>query len=255
MTLGMAWGMIWGEGLWWLPSVAVAAGAVLPIVAAAAQPARPARKYWIAAVLIGGALATGASAWQQARSRAALGGETARLKQLAGRLDAVGRLLPAGPGMSADETFDTVAAALVSLHGKIKELESQIQALRAKSPIPPIEPEVAAKLADHLRQAGSHRVVVSCLPDDVAAFIYANQLANVLRMAGWEALGPEKTTIFGEAPTMGVRLYVRGAAPPEAGKLLIDAFTRFNIPYQSGITPSAAIPHPATFELFVGPKP
>ena len=48
----------------------------------------------------------------------------------------------------------------------------------------------------------------------------------------------------------------RGAAgPPEASKLLIDAFTRFNIPYQSGITPSDAIPDPATVELFVGPKP
>src|SRR5260370_13545570 len=157
MTLGMAWGMIWGEGLWWLPSVAVAAGAVLPIVAAAAQPARPTRKSWIAAVLIGGALATGASAWQQARSRAALGGETARLKQLAERLDAVGRLLPAGPGMSADETFDTVAAALVSLNGKIKELESQIQALREEFRIPTAAPRDAEMLAAHLLQGGRPR--------------------------------------------------------------------------------------------------
>src|SRR5712671_4880936 len=144
MTLGMAWGTIWGEGLWWLPSVAVAAMAVFAIVAVAA---RPARKYWIAAVLLAGALATGASAWQQARSRAALGGETARLKQLGERLDAVGRLLPAGPGLSADETFDTVAAALVALNAKIQELESQIQALREKSRTRTIEPEAAAKLA------------------------------------------------------------------------------------------------------------
>src|SRR5260370_20519157 len=98
MTLGMAWGTIWGEGLWWLPSVAVAAMAVLAIVAVAAQPARPTRKYWIAAVLIGGALATGASARPQARGRAALRGETARLKQIAEPLRPRGpvRAAPAG---------------------------------------------------------------------------------------------------------------------------------------------------------------
>ncbi len=85
---------------------------------------------------------------------------------------------------------------------------------------------------------------------------YANQIANVLRAAGWEALGPETTTIFGEAPAMGITLYVRGAdAPPEAARLLIDAFTRFNIPYQSGVASSDAIPDPATVELFVGRKP
>jgi len=37
-------------------------------------------------------------------------------------------------------------------------------------------------------------------------------------------------------------------------KILIDAFARFNIPYKSGVSPSDAIPDPATVELFVGPK-
>jgi len=249
--------MIAGETLWWLPTAAAAAMAVLGVVALAAQPPRPARRWWLAALLVGGALAVGASAWHGARSRDALGGEAARLRQLGERLDALGRLLPAGPGASADETFDTVTAAIVALNAKIKDLESQIAALREKNRRRTIDPDVADKLADYLRQAGPHRVVVSCLPDDLEAFTYANQLANVLRLAGWEALGPEKTTIFGEAPAIGIRLFVRSTAtaPPDTGKLLTEAFTRFNIPYQSGITPSDAIPDPATVELFVGPKP
>ncbi len=53
---------------------------------------------------------------------------------------------------------------------------------------------------------------------------------------------------------MGVTLYVRSGAAPDAAKILIDAFGRFNIAYQSGITPVDAIPDPATVELFIGPK-
>jgi len=55
---------------------------------------------------------------------------------------------------------------------------------------------------------------------------------------------------------MGVALYVRtGVGAPDAARLLVDAFTRFNIPYQSGIASNDAIPDPATVELFVGRKP
>jgi hypothetical protein len=249
--------MIWGEAaLWWLPTAAVAALTALALVALARQPWRPGRKYWLAAMLLGGALAIGASAWQRNTSRSALGDETARLHELWSRLDRLGRLLPAGPGKTPDQTFGTVAAALVSLSAKIKDLESQIHALEEKSRSREIGPDAAAKMAEYLRRFGSHRVVMSCVPDDVEAYTYANQIANVLRASGWEALGPETTTIFGEAPAMGITLYVRGgAAPPDAAKLLLDAFTRFNLPYQGGIAPSGAIPDPATVELFVGHKP
>ena len=115
----------------------------------------------------------------------------------------------------------------------------------------------AAKMAEYLRQAGSYRVVMSCVPDDVEAFSYANQIANVLRAAGWDALGPETTTIFGETPRWVVRALRarRRVTPPDAVRVLFDAFGRFNIPYQSGITPSNAIPDPATVEVFVGHKP
>lgn len=249
--------MSWGEtALWWLPTAAVTATAALGLVALAVQPWRPARKYWIAALLFGGLLAIGASAWQQATSRVALGEEAARLRELVVRLDELAALLPAGPGTTPDETFDTVAAAVVALNGKIQALETQALALREKSRTRAIDPDTAAKMGDYLRQFGGHRVVVSCVPDDVEAYSYANQIANVLRTAGWEALGPETTTIFGEAPAMGVTLFVRGGAvPPEAATLVLDTLARFNIPYQSGITPSDAIPDPATVELFVGRKP
>jgi outer membrane murein-binding lipoprotein Lpp len=248
--------MIWVEALWWLPTEAVVAVAVLGCVAVAVQPSRSAKKYWLAAMLVGAALAIGISAWQQAKSRVTLGQETARLHQLGKRLDEVGRLLPAGPSKTPDQTFDTVAAALASLNARIKELEAQIQALAEKSRARSIDRETAAKMAEYLRPFGSHRVVVSSVPDDVEAFGYANQIANLLRAAGWDALGPETTKIFGEAPAMKILVYVRaGVQPPEAANILLDAFARFNIPYQSGFTPEAAIPDPATVELFVGHKP
>jgi hypothetical protein len=172
------------------------------------------------------------------------------------RLDEIGGLLPGGPGGTPGETFDTVTSAIRALNARIEELETQIQVLWEKTRSRTIDQTTAAKMADYLRQFGGRRVVVSCVPDDIEAFTYANQLANVLREAGWDALGPEKTTIFGEAPAMGVRLFVRGGVlAPEAARFLIDAFTRFNIPYQSGIAPSDAIPDPATTELFVSHKP
>ncbi len=248
--------MIWGEAArWWLPTAAVAAFAALALVALVRQPWRPTRKYWIAALLLGGALAIGASGWQQKTSRAVVGQETARLRDVAARLDELGRLLETGPGTTPDQTFDTVAAAIASLNTKIKDLEGQIHALQEKSRSREIAPDAAEKMADYLRQFGGHRAVASCVPDDLEAYHYANQIANVLRAAGWEALGPETTTIFGDAPAMGVTLYVRSGAAPDAARLLIDAFTRFNIPHQSGIASNDAIPDPATVELFVGHKP
>jgi hypothetical protein len=249
--------MAWIEAaLWWLPTAAVVAIAALGFVIVAVQPWRPSRKYWLAALLVVGALGIGASAWQQRTSRVALGQERARLRDVAARLDELGRLLHVEPGRPPDQTFDTVAAAIRELNAKVKDLESQIDALKKSTRTRAIDPDAAAKMVEYLRQFGSHRVVVSCVPDDVEAYTYANRIATVLRAAGWEALGPETTTIFGEASAMGITLYVRGAeAPPEAARLLIDAFSRFNIPYQSGVAASDAIPDPATVELFVGHKP
>jgi outer membrane murein-binding lipoprotein Lpp len=248
--------MSWSEALWWLPTGAVILMTAVGVVGITAQPGGARRQYWLAVLVFVGALAIGASVWQQRAMHAALGGTAERLGAMRQRLDEIGGLLPGGPRATPGETVDSVAAAFRSLNARIGELEDQIRALREKTRSRGIEKETAAKLIDYLRQSGRHRVVVSCAPDDMEAFNYANQIANLLREAGWEALGPEKTAIFGEVPAMGVRLFVRsGATTPDAARILIDAFTRFNIPYQSGIAPSDAIPDPWTTEVFVSHKP
>ena len=248
--------MSWSEAFWWLPTAAVILMTGLGAAAVAMQPARPARTMWLALLVFVGALAIGASVWQQRATHAALGGTAERLGAMRQRLDEIGGLLPGGPRATPGETFDSVAVAFRSLNSRIEELENQVRALREKTRSRGIEKDTAARITEYLRQAGSHRVVVSCAPDDMEAFGYANQIAMLLRDAGWDALGPEKTTIFGEAPAMGVRLFVRaGVVTPDAARILIDAFTRFNIPYQSGIAPSDAIPDPLTTEIFVSHKP
>ena len=50
----------------------------------------------------------------------------------------------------------------------------------------------------YLRQFGSRRVIVSCIPDDLEAYQYANQLVNILKAANWDAASPEATKIFGD---------------------------------------------------------
>ncbi len=246
--------MISAEALWWLPTAAVVAMTALALFAATAQSPRPARSAWLALILICGTLAVAVTAWQQATSHAVFGEETARLRELGSRLDELGRLLPAGPGTTPGETFDTVTAAIVALNAKIRGLDEQIQTLQEKARARTIDPNTAVKFVEYLRQSPRRRVIVSCVPDDVEAHAYANQITNMLREAGWEALGPEKTTIFGEAPGMGIRFYVRGGIAADTAKILQDAFARFNIPYQSGIAPSDANPDPATVELFVSRK-
>src|ERR1051326_3887726 len=241
--------MTGGErALWWLTIATVSALALLAAVALLRQPSDSSRKYWLAALVLVGAAAIATTAWRERTSKAARGVEAARL-------DALGRPLHSAPGVTPQATADAAAAAIAAQNAKIKDLETRIQTVEEQSRGRTIDGETAAKLSGYLRPLGSHRVVVSCLPNDVEAYRYANQIANVLREAGWEALGPETTTIFGEPSAMGITFYVHdGAAPPEAAKLLLDAFTRFNIPYQSGVAPSDAIPDAETVELFVGRK-
>jgi hypothetical protein len=248
--------MSWSESLWWLPTAAVIVMTALGFVALAVQHAGTRRQIWLAVLVFVGALAIGGSVWQQRAEHAMLGGTAERLGAMRQRLDEIGGLMPGGPRATPGETFDSVAASFRGLTARIGELEDQIRALREKTRSRGIDKDVAAKMIEYLRQAGSQRVVVSCAPDDMEAFNYANQIANLLREAGWDALGPEKTAIFGEAPAMGVRLFVRpGSVIPDAVRILVDAFTRFNIPYHSGVAPSDAIPDPLTTELFVSHKP
>ena len=232
----------------WLPTIAVAVMTVLAFLAALAQAPRMAKLYWLIAVLVCGALAIAVAAWQQSR-------ELAQLRDLSSHLGALARLLPGGPPASPEQTVDSLATSMYSLNSRINELQAQIETLRKKGKTRAIDSDTVTKLADYLRPFGSRRVVVSCVPDDVEAFTYANQIANVLRAAGWDAHGPETTAIFGDAPAMGIRLYVRSGVAPDAAKILLDAFTRFDIPFKSGTTSNDMIPDNTTVELFVSHKP
>jgi hypothetical protein len=232
----------------WLPTIAVAVMTVLAFLAVFAQAPRMAKLYWLIAVLVCGAIAIAVAAWQQSR-------ELAQLRDLSSHLGALARLLPGGPPASPEQTVDSLATSMYSLNSRINELQAQIETLREKGKTRAIDGDTVAKLADYLRPFGSHRVVVSCVPDDVEAFTYANQIANVLRSAGWDAHGPETTAIFGDAPAMGIRLYVRSGVAPDTAKLLLDAFTRFDIPFKSGTTSNDMIPDNTTVELFVSHKP
>jgi hypothetical protein len=238
--------------LLWLPTAALVAIWLLGLIALTAQLSHRHKRTWIIGFAVCGLAAALASGFEQAARL-----ETAtRLSRVWERVGKIKELPPLPPGTSPDQTVDAVATALGKLNDRVKELEHQLAALKVKSRTRTIPEENGGGLVEFLRKAGSHRVVVSCVPDDVEAFAYANEIANLLRQAGWDALGPETTKIFGEGTRMGVALYVRnGTAPPEAATLLVDGFTRFNIPYHSGVMPSEAIPDTATVELFVGHKP
>src|SRR5205807_9793 len=198
-------------------------------VATLAQAPRAAKLPWIATVLVCGVLATAASAWQQSR-------ELEQLRELSSHLNALARLLPGAPPANPEQTVDSLTSSLYTLNSRIGELQAQIDVLREKAKTRSIDSDTAKKLEDYLRPFGSHRVVVSCVPGDPEAFTYANQITNILRNAGWDAHGPETTAIFGDAPAMGIRLFVRSGVAPDTAKVLLDAFSRFDIPYKSGTT-------------------
>lgn len=245
----------WGEAvLWWLPLGAVVAMFGLALAAVLDLGPRLTRSHRLAIVGGAGAVAIALTAWQQATSYAALSEQGAQLHDLATRVGQLGASLSNGAVAGPDESFDTVATVFATLNSRIKDLEEQVQGLRDKAKARSIDKDAAGEMADYLRPLGKQRVVVSCVPEDVEAFRYASQIANVLRAAGWEAAGPETTMIFGEGAAMAVTLYVRNGSSPEAARVLVEAFQRFNIPLRSGITPTDAIPDPATVELFVGHK-
>jgi hypothetical protein len=247
---------LWAAALPWLPTAAVLAVTVLAVLAMLAQPFRMVKIGWLLIIVICGGAAVTLTAWERAASRTVIAEDTARLHELQARLDALGERLPDAPGRppAAAETFDTVAAGIRSLDARINELDAQIRLFEEQAQARIIDRETVVDMADYLRGLGTHRVVVSTVPGDVEAFNYANQLVNILRAAGWEAFGPGRTMIHGDAPSIAVRIFSHGDGPPEATERLIEAFTRFNIPYQIGLAPTDAIPEGVTVELFVSHK-
>lgn len=218
--------MLTARALWpWLPAVVVGLFAVLAIAVAALPGAGAAsRRSRLAALAIGGALAVATTVWQGSAA-------TERIAQL----------------LQQDRSRE-LAAQVELLQHKAAKLE---ESTRARS----LTADAAAGLADYLRPFGSHKVIVSCAPNDIEAYHYATQLADVLKAANWDARGPETTTLFGDVKAMGINVYDSGGPASDTAKILLDGMTKFGIPYQSRVPPGEALPASDTVELFIGEKP
>ena len=221
----------------WLPTLFVVVVTALALTAAALPPGAPSgRRLWMASILVFGCLAIAATVWlgrREAEETVALAGTSA---------------MPQVPSavLNAPSTAD--------LTRRIKALEDHVKELEAGRRVRSITQTAADDLASYLKQSGTHRVIVSYIPDDMEAYQYANQLVNILRAANWEAQGPQPTKTFGDVRAPGINLYVNGDNSSDTAKILLAGFAKFNIPYQSRVTPSGAIPDTETVELFVGSR-
>ena len=138
---------------------------------------------------------------------------------------------------------------------QVRMLEDRVRELEAHTASRLISMETASKFSEYLRQYAAHAVVVSCIPDDVEAYNYANQIVNILKAGNWDAHGPEMTRIFGDIRAMGINVYGGSGDSSETIKILLDGFARLNIPYHVRLAPSDGVPDSETVELFVGAKP
>jgi hypothetical protein len=234
------------------------------LLEAVALPGRYwAKGAWVLGVLLCGVGAASLLRWEQQASgkavadrlSARLASETEALHGLWSQWDGLSKTLPAPTDESPAGSFDNVDDALASVSAKVATVTQQIAALKAGETARTVDPATAVKLADYLRQYGSYRVVVSCVPSDVEAYNYANRLVDILKSAGWDANGPEQTANVLEGPAMGVTVLDRDPSAPDAAKILLDAFQQFDIPHQVGITAEYSSPDSATVELFVAKKP
>ncbi|MFZ3237483.1 MAG: hypothetical protein WA417_24835 [Stellaceae bacterium] len=206
----------------WLPPLLVAILSASALVAAGAG-VRGRRSRLMALAVIGG-LALAATVWQ-AKAGA----------------DRVARLV------AQDRTKQLTA--------EVEALQRQLEQVKQSTRLRSLSADTAIKLADYLRAFGRHKVVVSCAPNDIEAYRYATQIADVLKTANWDASGPETTAIFGDVRAMGINVYNNSAQPSDTVKILLDGLAKFGIPYQSRVPPSEALPETETVELFVGAKP
>jgi hypothetical protein len=218
---------------------------------------------WVLAVVLCGVGAAALLRFEQQTSgnaaadqlAARLTSETVALHGLWAQWDDLSKTLPPPANGSPPGSFSDVDDALASLSAKLASVKDQVAALKAGQTARSVDPTTVGKLADYLRQYGSYRVVVSCAPGDVEAYNYANQFVDILKAAGWDANGPEQSANVVEGPAMGIAVLDRDPSAPGAAKILLDAFTQFDIPHATGITAEYAIPDSATVELFVAKKP
>lgn len=206
----------------WVPAALVILVAALGLTVAGSPPVlRGARRLWLAAIFLCGSLAVGGTVWQA---------------QEALHRRSEGAALPR-------------AAALAA---QVKSLQARLaKAQQARA----IAPKTAAELAAYLKSSGSRQVVVSAIPGDLEAYDYADQLANVLRAAGWKAEGPEITRAFGDIHAVGVNVFANPAQASDTAGILIAAFGKFDIPYEPRVTPNGTVPDSDAVELFVGALP
>ncbi len=219
----------------WLTTLLVIVVTAVALSGAGSPPvAVRGKRLWMASILAFGCLAIAGTVWQGQKERD-------EITVLAGTT--MSPLL--GQGERNWRTASDRARQVKALEGRIKELEAVSQART-------ITPNIADDLAAYLKQFGSRRVLVSCIPDDGEAYQYANQLVNILKAANWDAQGPQVTKIFGDVRARGINVYVSGDDHSDTVKMIFDGFAKFNIAYQSRVTPSGAIPDSETVELFIG---
>lgn len=222
--------MSWASFVPWVPAIAATASGLVACGAALVRPKRPVlRRVGGGAVLACAIVAVAATVWasrfeQQADWERIL----PRLHEAVDRLAEIGEMLPAS-GPAAPVSFNGVDAGFAALANQSGDLKRRVAAYRKAAAARKIDDATAAAMIAYLRPLGPHRVVVSCVPNDVEAYKYANRIATILQRAGWRASGPEATTIFGTGPEMGISLYVRSDAPTETAHQLVAAFSRFNI--------------------------
>ncbi|HUC73046.1 MAG TPA: hypothetical protein VMS01_17795 [Stellaceae bacterium] len=209
----------------WLPVLLVIALTVLGLAAVAAPAAgKAAKRLRLGAIAIIGLLTLAATIWQGSAAAARI----ARLMR--------------------NDRSETLAA-------QVKTLEEQVAQLKESTRVRSLPADTATKLADYLRPFGRRKIVVSCAPNDIEAYRYATDIANVLKAANWDARGPEATTIFGDIRAMGINVYDNDGRTADTAKILLDALTKFAIPYQSRVPSSEAMADSEAVELFIGSKP
>lgn len=267
---GVNWpgGVDWAALAVWIPTAAVVLLALLACVGAVFLPERATVRRWAALVAaLCGSAAIAATVWTQRREKQEVADRgtttqqeddsrmTRRLHATWEAFDAASKELPPGSGPEPTISFDTPDAGFAALSAEADSLAARIKAFRAGMQPRRIDDATAGAIVAYLKPLAHGRVVISCIPEDDEAYLYANRVATILREAGWDATGPEFTAIFGTAPAHGISLYVHGGEPPDTARVLTDAFTKFNVPYQGKIAGSDAIPDTDTVELFVGKKP
>jgi hypothetical protein len=221
----------------WLPTLLVIllTSLALTVASSSSIAASMGGRLWMAGIFLIGSLAIASTVWE------------------AGKL-VDGSVRLAGTTAAQPLTTPPAGPATTDLTKRIKALEDRVRELESDRHARSIPLDAADKLAAYLQQFGSRRVIVSCIPDDIEAYQYANQIVNILKGANWNAQGPELTRVFGDFRTPKINIFVNAADHSDTAKLLLDGFGKFNIPYQSGVTPSQAIPDTETVELFIGTK-